>query len=108
MEGAAVPNFFGVPVNGKRPENFSTLNQHFGNILSVADSGDVAPTTQATAAYRELKDSLEKLVAQWTKMGQQELVALNAELTKAGLMSVDANKPLSKPPADDPDGDDEP
>ena len=108
MEGAAVPNFFGVPVNGKRPENFSTLNQHFGNILSVADSGDVAPTTQATAAYHELKDSLEKLVAQWTKMRQQELVALNAELTKAGLMSVDANRPLSKPPADDPDGDDEP
>src|SRR6266853_363091 len=108
LEGAAQSNFFGLPPGAKQPENFSSLNQHFGGILSVSDSADAAPTTQATAVFTELKEALEKLVARWTKIRQQDIPALNAELQKAGLAPVDPNKAPDAAPSVDGDGDDEP
>jgi hypothetical protein len=108
LEGAIQSNFFGLPPGGKPPENFSTLNQHFGGILGVADSADTAPTTQATAVYQELQDTLEKLVSRWTNIRQQDIPALNVELKKAGLSPVDPNKALNSAPRADADGDDEP
>jgi len=108
LEGAAQSNFFGLPPGAKQPENFSSLNQHFGGILSVADSADAAPTTQATAVYKELEGALGKLHARWTKIQQQDIAALNAELKKAGLASVDPNKAPEAAPSDDSGGDDTP
>ncbi len=108
LEGAAQSNFFGLPPGAKQLENFSSLNQHFGGILSVADSADAAPTTQATAVYRELEGDLEKLTARWTKIRQQDIPALNTELKKAGLTAVDPNKSPDATPSADADGDDEP
>jgi photosystem II stability/assembly factor-like uncharacterized protein len=108
LEGAAQSNFFGLPPGAKQPENLSSLNQHFGGILSVADSADAAPTTQATAVYKELEEALEKLVARWTKIRQQEIPALNSELKEAGLTPIDANKSPDGAPSDDANGDDEP
>jgi hypothetical protein len=108
LEGAAQSNFFGLPPGAKQPENFSTLNQHFGNILSVADSADAAPTTQATAVYKELEEALAKLNSQWTKIREQDTASLNAELKKTGLAPVDPNKAPDAAPSDDSDGDDEP
>ncbi len=108
LEGAAQSSFFGLPPSGKRPENFSTLNQHFGGILSVADSADAAPTTQATNVFAELKAALESLQSQWKKIKEEEIAALNKELKKAKLPEVDATKPPSESPSASPDGDDEP
>ena len=108
LEGAAQSNFFGLPPGAKQLENFSSLNQHFGGILSVADSADAAPTTQAAAVYRELQGDLEKLTARWTKIRQQDIPALNTELKKAGLTAVDPNKSPDATPSADADGDDEP
>jgi hypothetical protein len=108
MEGSAQSSFFGLPPGAKQPENFSSLNQHFDAILTVADTADAAPTTQATAVFRELEDALEKLIARWTKIRQQDIPALNAELKKAGLTPVDPNKTPDALPSDDSDGDDEP
>ncbi len=108
LEGAAQSSFFGLPPGAKQPENFSTLNQHFGNILAVADSADAAPTTQAAAVYKELEEALEKLVSRWTKIRQQGIPALNADLKKAGLTAVDPNKSAEAVPSADVDGDDEP
>ena len=108
LEGAAQSNFFGLPPGAKPPENFSTLNQHVGGLLTVADSADAAPTTQATAVYKELKEDLGKLVALWTKIRQQDISGLNAELKKAGLAEVDPNKSPDATPSADVDGDDEP
>jgi hypothetical protein len=84
------------------------LNQHFGGILSVADSADAAPTTQATAVYKELEEALEKLVASWVKIRQQDIPALNVELKKVGLAAVDPNKSPDATSSVDADGDDEP
>jgi len=108
LEGAAQSNFFGLPPGAKQPENFSSLNQHFGGILVVADSADAAPTTQATAVFKELEEALAKLVDRWTKIRQQDVPALNAELKKAGLAAIDPNKSPDAAPAADADGDDEP
>jgi len=108
MEGAAQPSFFGLPPSGKRPENFSTLNQHFGNILAVADSADAAPTTQATTVYKELEEALEKLVSRWGTIRQEEIAALNAELKRVGIAALDPNRPPDVPPSDDSGGDDTP
>ena len=108
LEGATQSNFFGLPPGGKRSENFSTLNQHFGGILSVADSADAAPTTQATALFKELEGDLGTLKARWNKVREQDIPALNAELKKAGLAPVDPNQTPKGVPSADPDGDDEP
>ncbi len=108
LEGASQAAFFGLPPSGKQPENLSTLNQHFGGLLAVADSADAAPTTQATAVYKELEEALEKLVARWTKIRQQDIPALNAELSKAGQAPVDPNQHPEGAPSAEADGDDEP
>lgn len=108
LEGATQSSFFGLAPRGKQPENFSTLNQHFGGILSVADSADAAPTTQATAVYKELGEALEKLLTGWTQIHQQDLTALNDKLKAAGLASIDPSKALESRPPSNPEGDDEP
>jgi hypothetical protein len=108
LEGAAQSNFFGLPPGAKQSENFSSLNQHFGGILAVADSADVAPTPQATAVFKELQEALEKLVNRWAKIRQEDIPALNVELKKAGLAPIDPNKALGAAPFADGDGDDEP
>ena len=84
------------------------MNQHFGGILAVADSADAAPTTQATAVFKELQEDLERLAERWTRIRQQDIPALNADLQKAGLAPVDPNKSPDAAPFADADGDDEP
>src|SRR5258708_2984121 len=78
LEGASQGAFSGVPPSGKQPENLSTLNQHFGQLLNVVNSADAAPTTQASAVYLELKDAVGKLLAQWKKMRAGDLPELTA------------------------------
>jgi len=108
LEGSAESSFFGVPANGKRPENFSTLNQHFGNLLAVADSADSAPTSQAQSAYHEEVEALQNLEARWTAIRNRDIPQLNSELVKAGKAPIDLDKPASAPATNDAEGDDEP
>jgi photosystem II stability/assembly factor-like uncharacterized protein len=107
LEGAGQTQFFGVPPSGKRPENLSTLNQHFGQLLNVVDSADAAPTTQASAVYLELEDALGNVLAQWKKMRDSDLPSLNALLKKAHLEGLNPNESTAAP-AQDSDQDDEP
>jgi hypothetical protein len=108
LEGSAESSFFGVPASGKRPENFSTLNQHFGNLLAVADSADSAPTTQAQNAYHEEVEALKDLQSQWAAIRDQDIAQLNSELMKAGKTPINPDKPAAASIASDGDGDDEP
>ncbi|HYT23611.1 MAG TPA: hypothetical protein VEW05_25655, partial [Candidatus Polarisedimenticolia bacterium] len=66
------------------------------------------PTTQATAVFKELQEDLERLAERWTRIRQQDIPALNADLKKAGLAPVDPNKSPDAAPFADADGDDEP
>jgi len=108
LEGTAQSNFFGIAPGAKPPENFSTLNQHFGGLLAVADSADAAPTTQATALYKELQAALQDLTGRWTKIREQDIPALNVELKKSGLAAIDPSKLPDAAPSADADSDDEP
>jgi len=108
IEGGTQSVFFGLPPSGKQPETLSTLNQHFGAILAVADSADAAPTTQANAVYKELEDALETLLRRWTKLRQEEIPSLNTLLKKANLPAIDLNLAPANRPSADEDGDDEP
>jgi len=108
LEGGAQSNFYGVPASGKQAENLSTLNQHFGATLALADSADAAPTTQATATYKELQSALESLLGRWAKLRNEEIPALNTQLKNANLPAVDPNLLPANKPASDAEGDDEP
>ena len=108
LEGSAQRASFGVPPSGKRPENFSTLNQHFAGILAVADSSDSAPTTQATAAYKEVEENADGLRKRWSALRERELLDLNGELKTAGLPTIDPKKPLTEELGGASEGDDEP
>ena len=108
LEGGAESSFFGLPASGKQPENFSTLNQHFGNLLAVADSADSAPTAQAETVYREEVEALQKLQTQWTAIRNQDIPRLNTELAKSGQATVNPDQPATTLPASTGEGDDEP
>jgi hypothetical protein len=57
--------------------------------------------------YLELEDSLGKLLAQWKKVHDSDLPALNVSLKKAHLEELDSNKRSAAPSADS-DEDDQP
>jgi hypothetical protein len=105
LEGASQGAFFGVPPSGKQPENLTTLNQHFGQLLNVVDSADAAPTTQASAVYLELEDAVGKLLAQWKKVREVDLPELNASLKRAHLEEVDSNRRSAAPSGDSAEND---
>jgi membrane-associated HD superfamily phosphohydrolase len=107
LEGASQGAFFGLPPSGKQPENLSTLNQHFGQLLAVVDSADAAPTTQASAVYLELKEDFGKVQTHWNKLLDVDLPLLNATLKKARLEEIDPKK-TAPAAAGDSEQDDEP
>jgi photosystem II stability/assembly factor-like uncharacterized protein len=108
LAGATQTAFFGLPPNGKQPENFSTLNQHFAAILAVADSADSAPTSQASTVAGELDAESTRLRKQWSATREREILDLNKDLKKAGLPELDPKKPPAKKPGGAAEGDDEP
>lgn len=108
LEGTTQSAFYGVPSSGKRPENFSTLNQHYANVLGIVQSADAAPTTQATAALRELEASTVSVRKTWNKVCDHDIAELNSQLKAAKLPTLDPKKPTSDEPSEVGDGDDEP
>jgi photosystem II stability/assembly factor-like uncharacterized protein len=108
LEGTAVPGFFGIPASGKQPENFSTLNQRFGRVLSIADAADRAPTTSTEVVAKELAVALREASARWNEMKKIELAALNQLLEKEKAARIDPERPQTEKPSADVDGDDEP
>ena len=108
LEGAAVPGFAGVPLSGKQPENFSTLNQRFGRVLAIADAADAAPTTQTEAVTKELEASLRELAGRWREMKKTDIATLNQLLEKEKAGKINPELRSGEGPASDVDGDDEP
>jgi len=108
LAGATSSTFFGTPPSGKQPENFSTLNQHFGQLLGIADSADAAPTTQATRVYAALNEDLNSLTKRWNDLKQNAIPNLSSELQRAGLSAIDPMKPLDHEMGEAGSGDDEP
>jgi hypothetical protein len=108
LEGAAVPGFFGTPASAKRPENFSTLNQRFGQILAIADAADAAPTTQTLNVALELKQAILEKSQQWRDLKKTGVPELNQLLEKEKAGRIAPDKSSQEKPSSDVDGDDEP
>jgi hypothetical protein len=108
LAGATASTFFGTPPSGKQSENFSTLNQHFGQLLGIADSADAGPTTQGNKVYAELSKELDSLVKRWDDLKQNSIPKLTSELQKAGLGALDFTKALDHEMGEAGGGDDEP
>jgi hypothetical protein len=108
LEGAAVPGFFGTPPSAKQPENFSTLNQRFGRVLSIADAADGAPTSQTEAVSAELQASLTEALSNWKVVKSNDLGAINGLLEKERQGRIDPARRNGDAPSADVDGDDEP
>jgi photosystem II stability/assembly factor-like uncharacterized protein len=108
LEGATQSSFFGLPPSGKRPENFSTLNQHFAGILGIAESTDATPTTQATAAFQELQSNSTTIHQTWGELCDHDIPELNSQLKAANLPAIYPMKPVAQKPGEVGDGDDEP
>ena len=108
LAGATVSTFYGTPASGKESENFSTINQHFGQLLAIADSADAAPTTQASQVYASLSEQMNDLAKRWLELAQTTIPDLNGQLQKSGLSSLDPNKALEHAIGGAGDGDDEP
>jgi ElaB/YqjD/DUF883 family membrane-anchored ribosome-binding protein len=108
LAGATASTFFGTPPSGKQPENFSTLNQHFGQLLGLADSADAAPTTQASKVYAELTAESNSLLKRWSDLKQNAIPKLSSELQKVSLAPLDSAKPLDHEMGGADGGDDEP
>jgi hypothetical protein len=108
LAGATTSSFFGTPASGKQPENLSTLNQHFGQLLGIADSSDASPTTQASKVYADLAKDLDSLLKRWNDLKQNTIPKLSSELQKAGQTAIDPTKQLDHEMGEPGDGDDEP
>jgi photosystem II stability/assembly factor-like uncharacterized protein len=108
LEGAAVPGFSGVPVSGKKPENFSTLNQRFGQILGIADAADAAPTTQTATVGKDLSVALQENLARWRQLKGGDLLELNQLLEREKAGTINPERRIADASSTDVDGDDEP
>jgi len=108
LAGATVSTFFGTPPNGKQPENLSSLNQHFGQLLAIADSADAAPTTQASQVYAELTAQLSEVSRRWEEIRETQIPELDRQLEKAGLPTIDSKKALDHEMGGAGEGDGEP
>jgi hypothetical protein len=75
---------------------FASVNNRLGELLSVVDSADAAPTSQALAAEQDLDRQLRETEAKWQEMQKSDFPATNRALAAAGL------QPLSLPAAEPP------
>jgi photosystem II stability/assembly factor-like uncharacterized protein len=64
------------------------LNEGLNRLLSIVDSADAAPTTQAVAMFGDVEKTLDEQLTRWTEIQKKDLPALNAALQQAGIPEV--------------------
>jgi hypothetical protein len=72
----------------------SRLNSGFDALVSALDTADAAPTTQQVEMFGELNKALEEQLSALTELKSKDIPALNEQLNKAGLPTIDPQKPL--------------
>jgi hypothetical protein len=90
LEGKNEDRSTALPRGGKESENLTHLNQALGTLLHVVLGTDAAPTTQALATHRELRQALQGLLASWNELRRREISAVNARLKASNLAEVNA------------------
>jgi photosystem II stability/assembly factor-like uncharacterized protein len=67
------------------------INGSLATLLTVVDSADAPPSTQAMQAFEDTQKSLDQLLATWQQIQQKELAQLNQLLRRAGLTAISIN-----------------
>jgi hypothetical protein len=65
------------------------LNSALSNLLTVIDSADAAPTTQAVAMFTDVKKALDEQLKRWQELQSRDVAGLNRELKQAGFREID-------------------
>ena len=105
----ATPGFASMtPLSGKQPENFSTLNQRFGQVLAIADAADAAPTARTEAVAKELEGARKEIVGRWREIKRIDAAALNELLEREKAWKIDPERRAGETPSADVDGEDVP
>lgn len=79
-------------VSAARPgeENLSGLQSRLLYLMTLLQTADAKPTTQAVAAVKSQAKSLQEVLDRWSDLKSKELKSLNEELRKAGIEAVQA------------------
>src|SRR5262249_16793729 len=64
------------------------INGTLATLLTVVDSADALPSTQAMQEFDEIQKTLDQLLAAWQQIQQKELAQLNQLLRRAGFAAI--------------------
>ena len=87
-------------------QTFAQLNSQFAQLLAVVDGADAAPTQTAQDTTGDLQRSLTALQTQWDDLKARDVNALNDQLRRANLPTINLAAALA--PEQETEGDDEP
>jgi hypothetical protein len=87
-------------------DTFAQLNAQFGQLLNAVDGADAAPTQTAQDTSGDLQKALTALENQWDDVKARDINALNDQLRRANLPTINLATTLA--PEQETAGDDEP
>lgn len=70
--------------------SLSALNSALTQLLTVAQSADAAPTTQAVATFQQVQNALNQQLQTWEDLKSKDIPALNEKLRQANLPALSA------------------
>ena len=68
--------------------SLARLNAGLGDLLTVADTADAAPTTQQLAMLKSLQSALNQQLSAWNETKNRDVAALNQQLKATTLPQV--------------------
>jgi photosystem II stability/assembly factor-like uncharacterized protein len=87
-------------------DSFAQLNGQFGQLLGVVDGADAAPTQTAQDTFADRQRARAAITSTWDDMRAHAIPALNDQLLRAKLPTINLDKTLEPEP--ESSGDDEP
>jgi len=79
---------YGLAFPKKEPESLSKVASALNGLLSVVESADVGPSTDAVTAHEKWNKAAEAALARWADFQNKDLANANAVLQKANLKPV--------------------
>ncbi len=76
------------PGAGTDQPSLAGMRTRYLALFNVFQDADVAPSTQAAAGVKEIRQQLPPLLARWEAIKSQDLPALNAQLKQSNLPEV--------------------
>jgi photosystem II stability/assembly factor-like uncharacterized protein len=87
-------------------DSFAQLNRQFGQLLTVVDGADAAPTQTVQDSFADRQRALATVTSAWDDIRAHAIPTLNDQLLRAKLPTISLDKPVE--PESETSGDDEP